>query len=395
MKKNKTRFIPGFLIGMLAMAVVVAGVGAGIYLSDMEKKESSVKEASADKIETLQEIIDAYYLDDIDLDALEDGVYKGLVDGLDDPYSVYYTKDEYSDMLEDSSGIYDGLGMLVSQDETGGDITIIQVFEDTPAYEAGVKSGDVIFKVEDEEVKGQDLSTVVSRMKGEKGTSVDITLYRESVDKYLEFNITRDEINVPTVSYKMLDNKNKIGYVQIVQFDEVTYKQFKKAMNALEKKGMEAVIFDLRDNPGGLYDTVCDILDYILPEGRIVYTKDKYGNMREQTSDEECVDIPIVVLQNENSASASEIFSGAVKDFGVGTIVGAKSFGKGIVQSVFPLGDGTAIKLTVEDYYTPNGNNINGTGITPDIEVENTNDKEDAQLERAKKTAVSLVKNKK
>ena len=191
----------------------------------------------------------------------------------------------------------------------------------------------------------------------------------------------------------MIDQKNKIGYIQISQFEEVTYDQFVQAITALKKSGMKAVIFDLRNNPGGLYDTVCRMLDYILPEGTLVSTKDKNGIEQTKTSDSTCLDMPMVVLQNENSASASEIFAGAVQDFKAGKIVGTKSFGKGIVQTIISFDDGSAVKLTVENYYTPSGKNIHGKGIVPDIEVKaDADSKEDLQLNKAKETIKDLMK---
>ena len=241
--------------------------------------------------------------------------------------------------------------------------------------------------MEDKEVTGEDLNNVVAKMKGEKHTKVKINIYRASEKKYMDVEVTRDEVNVPTVEYKMLDKKAGIGYIQITQFEQVTDKQFSVALADLKKQGMKSVIFDVRDNPGGLYDVVCNILDELLPEGTLVYTMDKDGKKVEQTSDAKSVNIPIVVLQNENSASASEIFAGAIQDFGAGKIVGTQSFGKGIVQSILPLSDGSAVKLTVEKYYTPKGVNIHGKGITPDVVIEAGEDeKKDLQLEKAVET---------
>ena len=209
-------------------------------------------------------------------------------------------------------------------------------------------------------------------------------MYRTSEKEYIDLEITRDKVDVPTVEHKMLDKSKGIGYIQITQFEEVTYDQFKEALDDLKKQGMKSVIFDLRNNPGGLYDTVCEMLDDLLPEGTLVYTKDKDGNKQEKKSDANFLDMPMVVLQNENSASASEIFAGAIQDFRAGKIVGTQSFGKGIVQSIIPLSDGSAVKLTVEKYYTPKGVNIHGKGITPDVKVEiSKGGKKDNQLQKA------------
>jgi carboxyl-terminal processing protease len=393
MKKKKNSFVSGFILGMLAMAVVVVSIGAGVYFAQKGDGNQTLSGSTQIKMNALEKIIETYYLNDIDEEKLEEGIYKGLLSGLDDPYSVYYTAEEYEEYMQEASGTYFGIGVLVSQDEDTGVITAVRIFEDEPADKAGMKSGDVIYKVEGKKVTGEDLSSIVEKIEGEEGTKVNITVYRKSENKYIDLEITRDEVTVPTVTYKMLDKKNKIGYIQIAEFDQVTYKQFSKALKALKKQGMKSVIFDLRDNPGGFYNIVCEILDDLLPEGTIVYTKDKYGKEEKQTSDANCLNLPIVVLQNGNSASASEIFAGAIQDFKAGTIVGTQSFGKGIVQSILPLNDGSAIKLTVQNYYTPNGTNIHGKGITPDVKVEADSDsKDDVQLLKAQEVIKELMK---
>ena len=370
---NKKGFIKGVITGVVASIIVVLGFSFGSALiSNTIKIKGSDSElintTSESKIETIEDLIEEYYLeeDEIDYDSLSDGIYSGLVDGLGDKYSVYYTAEEYEDLLETSSGTYCGIGVIVQQDATTGTITIISTFEDTPGEEAGLLSGDIITEVEGEDVSDQDLSTVVSKIKGEEGTEVTITILRDNEE--LEITLERRQVDIPTVDYTMLDDN--IGYIQITEFEENTYDQFVEAYEDLESQGMEAVVFDLRDNPGGLYSTVVDMLDYILPEGTIVYTEDKNGNRETEYSDADCIDIPIAVLINGNSASASEIFAGAIKDYDVGDIVGTTSYGKGIVQRIFPLSDGSAVKLTISKYYTPSGNNIHGIGIEPDVEVE-------------------------
>ena len=394
--KNKTRFIPGFLLGMFAILVVVAGIGVGIYFSDMginTSDETMATDKAEKKLKVLEEVIDAYYLEDTDKEDLENGLYKGLFAGIGDPYSVYYTEDEYEELQQSTSGKYSGIGALVSQDMKTNVVTVSKVFKDGPADKGGMKSGDIIYKVDDEDVTGKSVDEVVSKMKGEKGTKVKVTVYRQSEENYVDLSITRDEVKVPTVEYKMLDNKKKIGYIQITEFDEITGEQFSKALTNLKKQGMKKVIFDVRDNPGGSYEIVCEILDEILPEGTLVFTRDKYGNEEKQESDPSCLDMPMVVLQNENSASASEIFAGAIQDFGAGKIIGTQSFGKGIVQQIVPLNDGSAIKLTVEKYYTPSGKNIHGKGITPDVKVEaGTDEKEDVQLKKAQEVLTGETK---
>lgn len=385
MKKNKTKFLPGFLTGAFVMLIVAICVGFGINAVKTETgSKTNISSEVSGKLDFLKEVIDLKYLEKTDEKTLEENIYKGLLQGLNDPYSVYYTKDEYDALREETSGSYCGIGALVSQNADTGVITAINVFKGSPAEKAGMKNGDIIFKVEDKEVTGEDLNNVVAKMKGEKDTKVKINVYRTSEKEYIDLEITRDKVDVPTVEHKMLDKSKGIGYIQITQFEEVTYDQFKEALDDLKKRGMKSVIFDLRNNPGGLYDTVCEMLNDLLPEGTLVYTKDKDGNKQEKKSDANFLDMPMVVLQNENSASASEIFAGAIQDFGAGKIVGTQSFGKGIVQSIIPLSDGSAVKLTVEKYYTPKGVNIHGKGITPDVKVEISKDgKKDNQLQKA------------
>lgn len=385
MKKNKTKFLPGFLTGAFVMLIVAICVGFGINAVKTETgSKTTISSEVSGKLDFLKDVIDLKYLEKTDEKTLEENIYKGLLQGLNDPYSVYYTKDEYDALKEETSGSYCGIGALVSQNADTGVITAINVFKGSPAEKAGMKNGDIIFKVEDKEVIGEDLNNVVAKMKGEKDTKVKINVYRTSEKEYIDLEVTRDKVDVPTVEHKMLDKSKGIGYIQITQFEEVTYDQFKEALDDLKKRGMKSVIFDLRNNPGGLYDTVCEMLDDLLPEGTLVYTKDKDGNKQEKKSDANFLDMPMVVLQNENSASASEIFAGAIQDFGAGKIVGTQSFGKGIVQSIIPLSDGSAVKLTVEKYYTPKGVNIHGKGITPDVKVEISKDgKKDNQLQKA------------
>lgn len=393
-REKKNRFVLGFVIGMVASFVTVGCIGAGIFFSEKELDVSNeVVDNTSNKIKYIEEIIDAYYLDDVDEKALEEGIYEGLVAGLGDPYSEYYTAEEYKALMEETSGQYYGIGALVSQNVETNLITVINPFEDQPADKAGMKKGDIIVKVDGEDITAQSVDEVVKKLKGDQGTQVVVTVYREEAKKYLDLTITRDEVNVPTVEYKMVDKKNKIGYIQITQFEQVTTEQFREALTSLQSQGMKAVIFDVRDNPGGLYNVVCDILDDILSEGTLVYTLDKNGYKDEVTSDADCINIPIVVLQNGNSASASEIFAGAIQDYEAGTVIGQQSFGKGIVQSILSLSDGSAIKLTIQKYYTPNGVNIHGTGITPDVVIEdNVDTKEDEQLNKAIETLRKQVK---
>lgn len=404
----KNKFLTGFLSGLVG-ALFIGTIGLTIYVTQVEGNDLTKQnvgttseddndsvtgqpsQAVIDKINKLELLIDQYYMDEVDESAMADGIYKGLLQSLNDPYSVYYTKDEYTALMESSSGIYCGIGATVSQDVKTGIISIVKPFVTGPAYEAGVLPGDIIYKVNGEEVTGEDLTEVVGKIKGEEGSKAEITIVREGEADPLEFSIARRTIEVPTIEYEMLDNK--IGYITISEFDEVTAEQFREAVADLESQGQKGLIIDVRNNPGGLLTTVVDMLDRILPKGLIVYTEDKYGTREEKFSTaKEEFDKPLAVLINGNSASASEIFAGAIQDYKVGTIVGTTSFGKGIVQSIIPLTDGTAIKVTVSKYFTPEGRNIHKIGIEPDVEVELNEDlrqkvviekDEDNQLQKA------------
>lgn len=384
-KKNRTKFVPGFLTGMVAMLVVVVAIGAGIKFSgySFSKNSTSATDNAEKKLKTLEQVIDLKYLEKVNREDLENGLYKGLLQGLGDPYSVYYTKAEYKELQESTSGTFYGIGAYVQQKADAQYCTITKVFENGPADKAGMKANDIVTKVDNKDVTGQDIDKVVSMMRGDKGTQVVVQVFRSSEKKYIDLKIIRDKVETTTVNYKMVDKKEKIGYIQITEFDTVTEQQFMKALNALVKQGMKKVVFDVRDNPGGSYDVVCSILDTLLPEGTLVSTKDKYENEEKQTSDSSCLNMPMAVIQNGNSASASEIFAGAIQDFKAGKIVGTQSFGKGIVQQIIPFNDGSAIKLTIEKYYTPSGKNIHGKGITPDVKVETPTGKEDTQLKAA------------
>lgn len=374
--------------GLLVYTVLNLG-SAGFRTAENSGSASVGSSQVEQKTERLKALIDQYYLDDVDESAMVEGMYAGMLNGLGDPYTVYYTEEEFNALMESTSGEYKGIGALMSQNIETGIITITRPFEGCPAQQAGIIAGDIITKVNGQDVGSMELSEVVAMIKGEAGTTVDITVYRDREE--LDFTVERADIQVPTVNSKMLDDK--IGYIYVMEFDEVTADQFHDALEDLKSQGMEQLVIDLRDNPGGSLDTVIQMLDEILPEGLLVYTEDKYGNREEATSDaENYLSLPMTVLVNGNSASASEIFAGAVKDYHWATLVGTTTYGKGIVQRIFDLGDGTAAKITISKYYTPAGNNIHGIGIEPDVEVEIpteayddgvVTEDEDAQLQKA------------
>lgn len=401
-------FLLGLLVGVVIMTLVGSCTYVGVRLYQMaEAREASANRAPAEsiindntveKLETLEDVIEEYYYrdEDIDIDAMIEGMYAGVVDSLGDPYSVYYTEEEWKEMITETEGIYYGIGAYVSLDTTTGFAKISGIIANTPAEEAGLRENDVIYLVDGETTQGYELSEVVAMIKGEEGTTVHLTIYREGEPDYLEMDVTRRKIESPTVNYAMYDNG--VGYIQITEFDEVTSDQFAEALAFIKSHDAKGLILDLRSNPGGSLPVVVDIARSILPKGLIVYTEDKYGDRDEYNCDgKNELQIPLVVLVNGNSASASEILAGAIKDYHKGTLIGTTTFGKGIVQRILPLTDGTALKLTISSYYTPNGNNIHGIGIEPDIVCEFDSDAYydegvDNQLERAMQEIEKMIK---
>lgn len=356
--------------------------------------ESVANEKTTEKLGVLENTIKQYFWQDVDESTLEEGVYKGLLESLDDPYSVYYTHDELVQLQQQTEGIYYGIGAYISQDNEMGYVRVSKIIKNTPAEASGLQQDDYIYKVDGEDMQGKDSSYVASKIKGEAGTKVTITVVREGATDPIDIEVERQKIESPTVEYQMLDND--MAYIQITEFDLVTTEQFEEAYKQAQADGMKGLILDLRSNPGGNLSTVCDIARMILPKGLIVYTEDKYGKREEYTCDgANQIKVPLVVLTNGYSASASEILAGAVKDYGIGTLVGTTTYGKGIVQKVINLSDGSAVKLTVSNYFTPNGNNIHKIGIDPDVEVEFDAEQYkngvDNQLEKAKEVLAGLM----
>ena len=302
---------------------------------------------------------------------------------------MYYDKEETKALLETTSGEFSGIGATMSKNINSGEITVVNVYEDSPADKAGLKAGDILYQVDGKDAEGQELDTVVSWIKGEKGTDVAIKVMRAG--EAVETVATRDVIQVQTVRYEM--KEDSIGYIMVSEFDDVTYDQFKEALDDLEAQGMQRLVIDLRGNPGGNLTTVTDMLKILLPEGTIVSTEDKYGNVEEVACDgKNEFTKPLAVLVNQYSASASEIFAGAVQDYGTGQIVGMTTYGKGVVQQLMDLNDGTYLKLTIAEYYTPSGRSINGEGVTPDVEVEYEYNADDPQADNQLEKAMEIVR---
>lgn len=385
---NIKNFLVGALCGAL-VTVIVMDLSSIMRATKVAPTDSeTVDDFTWNKLEGIERLIEERYLysDDIDETVMNEELLKGYVSGLGDPYSVYYDVEETEDLYESTTGEFSGIGVVITQDITTQLISFVNVYEDSPAEQAGFLANDILYKVNGEDISGQDLNDVVSKIKGEEGTEVEITVLRgEDMEEYTA-TATRRKIEAITVEYEM--KENQIGYVAITEFGGVSYAQFEEAISELENQGMKGLVIDLRNNPGGSLDAVCDILDLLLPEGTIVYTEDKYGERETYTSDEKHkLELPMAVLVNENSASASEIFAGAMQDYEAAEIVGTTTYGKGIVQQLFPMIDGTCVKLTISEYFTPKGRNIHGTGIVPDVEIQyeysEENPDADNQLEKA------------
>ncbi len=390
-RETKNKFWKGVLVGALVTAfsgLIAVGMAAGIWIVargvnvDQSAQVQAADEGNGDgkldmakigpKLNYMQELINQYFLfDEEEREDPEEWIYSGLVYSLQDPYSVYYTPEEYESVVESNEGEYCGIGVQVSQNVYTGIITVVKVFKGTPAEKAGMLPGDILTAVGDMDVSGLDLSLLVSDyIKGEEGTEVSLTVYRESTEDYVEMTMERAMVENPTVEYTMLENK--IGYISLSSFEEVSGDQFKKAVDSLEGEGMEGLVVDLRNNGGGVVNAAKAIADYLLPEGDAIVSFKGKGVPDSSFSSEDGhqVDVPIVVLVNGQSASASEVLTGALKDNDWGTVVGTKTFGKGIAQGVFPMMDGSAVKLTTAYYYVPSGECIHELGIEPDVEVE-------------------------
>lgn len=397
----KSKFIPGIIVGMLCSLLILTGVYLGTDFGKTQQKgdvnsgtvsptpiseqeeghsSGSLLDGNAAvntsgtldfKAQQIQQLIDEYFLYDVSEEDYETAIYRALMNACNDPYSTYYTDEEYKLLQDTNNGTYCGIGCMVSQNRSTMLITVVKVFRGSPAEKAGIKAGDVIYMVDGVDITSQDANLVVSKMKGEEGTDVVITVYREGESDFLDFNLTRAFVQNETIETERIqEDGHKLGMITVTEFEKVTKQQFFDAIEELTAWGAEGLIIDLRDNPGGLLDVVVDMLDPLLPEGVTVYTQDKNGEKEIYSSDANVLELPLAVLINGHSASASEIFAGAIQDYGVGTLIGTQSFGKGIVQTIISFQDGSAIKMTIADYYTPMGRNIHGVGISPDLIVE-------------------------
>lgn len=391
LSKEKSRGrLQGIIISLaIISAIAIIGILIVSFTGGFKSKKSQiVNDEVVEKTDYLWKMIDKYYLwdEDKDVKKAQDAVYKGIVSSLDDPYSVYYTKEEFEELSESYSGEYSGIGAYVSQDPDTMESYIARPMPNSPAEEAGLLPNDYICEIDGENVVGQDLNVVVAKIKGPEGTTVDIGIRHENKGEIETITVERRKIEVVRLESEMLEDN--IGYIWIYEFEGKTMSQFEEAYNKLKEEGMQGIIVDLRDNPGGDLDVVINLCDKFLGDGLILYTKDKNGKNQEFIADADCEKIPMVIITNENSASASEIFTGCLKERGIAKVVGKNTFGKGIVQALFELQDGSGIKITESEYYLPNDVCIHGVGIAPDYEVDldydaYLKDKTDAQKDKA------------
>lgn len=352
---------------------------------------------SLEKLTELKTYIDKTYVEKVDDKALAEGAIKGMFEALNDPYSVYFSKKEFKAFNEDMAGKFGGIGVIVSKGDDGL-VTVVAPIEDTPGSRAGLRTKDKIVKVDGKDITGIPLDEAVSRMKGNPGTKVHISVLREGEKELLEIDIVREVIKIKTVKEKMLDEN--IGYIKMTMFDEDTYKDFQMALQRLQSQNMKGMVLDLRQNPGGYMKQAIDIADLLMDKGLVVYTKDRKGTREDFYSTDGKIDVPFVVLVDGGSASASEILSGAIKDRKIAKLIGEKTFGKGVVQTIESLRDGSGFKITTQKYFTPNGISINKVGIVPDIEVkaiipkkgEDPEKLPDVQMEKALEYLKSIMK---
>lgn len=406
-KKKSQGFASGMIIGAVSafMAVILLilsvaavciakgyihiGVNGDVYIqSDAVTDSDGIGSEVEGKLNAIDSVLESFYFGDVDDETAKDNIYKAYLSSYGDKYTMYYTADEYKALKESTNGKFYGIGAVCQLSGEGG-VLLVDVYDNGAGYQAGLRSGDRVVNVDGRDITDMELSSAVALIKGDKGTSVTLEVIRGT--ERLTFSAVRDAVEAKTVSYTLLDNN--IGYLSISQFEEVTTKQFKAAVEDLQSQGMKGLVIDIRNNPGGLLDTVVGMLKYMLPEGLIVYTEDKQGNRKEyKGQDNDEFNLPLAVIVNGNSASASEIFAGAIQDYGKGTIIGTQTYGKGIVQTVKPLTDGSAIKFTIAKYFTPKGQDIHGKGVTPDMVVEYGTDADvDTQLDAAIKNVEAQI----
>lgn len=374
---------------LLALLVCIVSVLTTYFLATAKYETTDEGGLPLTEFQRVGQEIKDKYLRDFDMTQVQYAGLKAMVASLGDPYSVYYTPEEFKSFQQNSSGEYYGVGMGIGIDDVTGLAVVSYFLDDSAAKEAGIEVGDLIVSINGEDVTKNTLQEIRVKCIGDDGTPITIGVKRG--EDVLEFTMARKSVELDMVAYKMLEGG--IGYMQIKQFSGNCEALFNEGMDEFEAQGAKGIVFDLRNNPGGYLSTVVSMLNRLLPEGTIVYTEDKYGNRDTKTSDSACVKIPMVLLVNENTASASEIFAGAIQDYDWGEVIGTRTYGKGVVQIVIPIeSTGGGLKITSSEYFTPKGRSIDGNGVYPDDYVELKADaKEDTQLQEGLKVLGTLM----
>lgn len=385
--KNKHFILIGlvFLVVITSITTLLLSGVSNLWLTGKFAGYSAEEMLFISKLMRSKEILSKNFYGEVSDDVIYDGAMAGMFSAVDDPYTSYLNDKENKELLEISEGKYDGLGIVISELTDTSDVTIVGIIAGSPAEKADLHLLDKIVAINGDLCSELSLEDVASQLKVKNGTEIQLTINRDGVN--IEKSVTTDTIVLESIYSENMDG---IGYIQIASFDEKCGDRFIEAYNKLRAENITGLIVDVRDNSGGIYDEVIKIAKVLVPEGLIVYTESKDGVRKEEKSISKGVDIPLVLLINEGSASASEILAGAISDRECGTLVGKKTFGKGVVQGWYDIGDGTSIKLTIAKYFTPNGVCIDGVGIEPDVEVEDSSYKKDVQLNKA----VSILKNK-
>ena len=378
-----------FILTTIGMYKYFTGTGVGKSLVSSSNANNEI----ANELNKYRKIIDKYYLGDVDEEKLKEGAIKGYIEGLGDKYSEYISKEDMEDYMADTTGNFVGIGIYMVQDTKSNKIMVLSPIKGGPAEKAGIQPGDYIISVDDVDYAGDQMSVAANKIKGEAGTTVKIKILRDSETK--EYELKREKITVNPVEGKVLDNN--IGYLEFSSFDDGTAEEFKNKYEELQKQGITSLIIDLRNNGGGIVKEALEIADYILNKDDVIlYEVDKNDKETvEKSTNDPIINMPIVVLTNGNTASSSEILAGALKDHGKATIVGEKTYGKGVIQQLLTLPDGSGLKITSEEYLTPNKTKINGIGIEPDEQISlpdtvknvlNVEEKDDTQLQKAIET---------
>lgn len=395
-KKSAYKVYKTVMIIIITAFITFLATSAGIYayIQKGDGKLLLLNTSETQDIETelskYRSIIDKHYLGEVNDEDLLEGAIRGYIDGLGDPYTEYISKEEMQEYMEDTLGNYVGIGIYMIKDEKTNRVKVLSPIKNSPAETAGIQPGDLIIAVNGKEYTGDEMTQMSNDIKGEEGTEVTLTILRNN--ESLEIKVKREKIKVNPVESKVLENN--IGYIAFTSFDETTAEDFKSKFEELQKQNIKSLIIDLRNNGGGLVDQAVDIAGYVLDKDSVVlYEVDKNGNeVVEKTTTDPIIDMPIIILTNENTASASEILAGALKDFGKAKTVGIKTYGKGVIQEILSVKDGSGIKITTSEYQTPNRNKINKIGIEPDEKVElpddvtsvlNVPEDKDTQLQKA------------